>query len=653
MTEVFHLFEWSERYEIGWQEVPEEVVSCLTEIPAAFGRKVAFWVCAPAMDESTDDGVFEDMEAVGEVWDALTQKARETIMEHARACDAAIALIEGYRSPPRHSRACPTCWRRDSDSRGPVLRAPNNQNKKPFLRSMFRFVEVDIEGMALEPLRRAQLLVCSERKVFDEEALDFYRDARCADFCLTMILHTGGKVARAVHEQNILRERKGSPAAPGATWGDERLAPRVEVHTHVSIILHGTHAHETDYRIVPATEAYRVVDLYDNRMNLASLLASLPPVDASSREVMLTGALERDLVQAIEPQGIALVLVTPLAHADADYEYERLLRELREQPQRWQKREDLSRRIRNVVSVECTRVLEDSAGPHGLESWRAILQWVDSRAFSEARGSGNRSRQVFGALKSCAPCLHAQIEAVLENDQDEEALQDDLLMSAVVRGVYAIRNRRAVAAAIYSQNRCPVEEEESHSGSEAPRTPAFLPATPPPHSSSGRSTPSPGNSSPSSVMEASSEDDKPPYGGALHLAQLQALLVGDSDDDDEEEEKGLECLRPRDFAFVQAVREKLRECGVRYSKEEFDNMLLHVDKWYEVFQAEPDLGRHAFWEKCRRLGLPASLTRTLQHMPVSTTHGTLPQEIGAVEHWLQQGARVAPSREEGNMSVPQ
>ena len=55
-------------------------------------------------DEALADvrALTEDVEALGLRWDALTQRARDTVAELARACDAAIALVEIYRTPPRH-----------------------------------------------------------------------------------------------------------------------------------------------------------------------------------------------------------------------------------------------------------------------------------------------------------------------------------------------------------------------------------------------------------------------------------------------------------------------------------------------------------------------------------------------------------------------
>ena len=220
----------------------------------------------------------DDVEALGVAWDALTQKARETVAELARACDAAVALVEEYRTPPRHCHELRTCWRRERDSLGPVLYVPGSAgSKKPCLRPTFLFTEVDARARPLEPRRRAQLIVCSERRVFDEQALRFYAENRTAGFSLTMILHTGGKVASEVTQQNILREPRGTGAGSS-------LAPRIEVHSHASIILHGTHAEESDFRIVPAAEAPRVRELYG-----IDDVASLPAVDATSREVMLTG----------------------------------------------------------------------------------------------------------------------------------------------------------------------------------------------------------------------------------------------------------------------------------------------------------------------------------------------------------------------------
>lgn len=631
----------------------------------------------------------EHMEALGAVWDALTQKARSVVMEHARACDAAIALVEEYRSPPRHSRALQTCWRREHGSLGPVLYVPPGTNQKPRLRPTFLFVEVNVQGEALEPRARAQLIVCSERRVFDEEALRFYAAHRAADFSLTMILHTGGKVASAVTQQNILRERKGTPAAPGAATGDERLAPRVEVHTHASIILHGAHAEESDYRIVPAAEVHCLKDLYGDAFDPAAL----PAVDARSREVMLTGALERDLVQAVEPQGVALVLVTPLADADEEHEYERLLRQLREQPELWQRREDLARRIRNAAAAECALLLERSApgatsSDDGAKAWRALEEWVDSREFRDARGCPRLSRELFASLVGVAPSLHAKIEEALLRGEDgdaEEAWEGDLLLSALYRGFYGVRNGRAVAAWVYCHHRSlPVEEDEARSDlsiiSERPGTPDRC-STPPPSpdegASSGRTTPSPRSPADSSserddeISDGEEEEDpalRPLNRGEeetvvahgdrpepFALAKLHALLeaVDDTDDEDsaEEERDGarLEPLRAREIAFVRAMRERLSECGVRYSREEFRSMLCRVDDWYDALCANPALDRHAFWELCRGLGLPLFLASTLQQLTVGGEPSgarSLRDEIGAVEHWLQQGARSAPSRED-------
>jgi hypothetical protein len=401
-------------------------------------------------------------------------------------------------------------------------------------------------------------------------------------------------------------------------------------------------------------------------------MSSLPAVDATSREVMLTGALERDLVQSVEPQGIALVFVTPLADADADYEYERLMRQLREQPELWERREDLARRIRNAVSAECARVLEEdsAAGPDAPESWRSIEQWVDSREFSEARGCPRLSSRLFAGLAERAPSLHAQIAAVLlAGDAEGEAWEDDLLLSSVLRGVYGVRNGRAVAAAVYCHGHVPVEEEEaSDGGSEAPRSPLLGASPSVQGTSSGRTTPSPRSlgASSSERDDAVSDDDdtqdecgEEPSGGApepLALACLEALLAGADDTDDDEDsaeeercEPRLECLRARELAFVRAMRDKLSECGVRYCREEFRGMHFRVDDWYAALAADPAQSRHAFWELCRGLGLPLFLASTLQQLHVCGMHGarSLREEIGAVEHWLQQGARSAPSREEG------
>ena len=547
-----------------------------------------------------------------------------------------------------------TCWRRERDSLGPVL-CVDPESKKLSLRPTFLFVEVNVRGRPLEPRRRAQLIVCSERRVFDEQALRFYAANRTADFSLTMILHTGGKVASEVTQQNILREPRGAAAGSG-------LAPRVEVHSHASIILHGTHAEESRLSIVPAAEAPRVRELYG-----IDDVASLPARDATSREVMLTGALERDMVQTVEPEGLALVFVTPLAAVGGDHEYERLLRELREHPQLVRRREDLAREVKNTVSAECARLLEESAAkqPGALESWHALESWVDMGDLVEARGCPRRSREVFASLQACAPALHARISALLErDDREEEAWRDDLLLSALERAVYAARNGRAVAAAVFCHSRQRVEEEDEDgeesgeacsrvsSEGEAPQEEEggeSLGTTPTPRSAASSSSPA----GQSASYPDSPRDSEHSRAGSLELVNLQALLAAAESDEDgaaEEEDAGhllprLEALRPRELAFVQVLRERVYATSVTLYREDFLSMHFRVDEWYAALAAEPWLERHAFWEQCGTLGLSAVLASTLGQLHTGAETLSLREEIGAVEHWLQQGARFALPRE--------
>lgn len=624
----------------------------------------------------------EDEETASRVaWDALTPHARDTLAADTKACAAAVALIEVYRTPPRLSHRRRTCWRRedvDDDAGNSVLTWPRDgQSGRPLpqLPSSFYFREVDAELRAIQPVCRAQLLVCSEKRVFDEDLLRHYRAQRTAGFALTVILHLGGRVASGVTQQNILRESFGLAAAPAGAPDTTHLSARVEVHASHSIVLYGIHEEESPFSIVPAACAPQVLEYYG-----IPDVACLPPVDATSREVMLTGALERDIVQVIEPMGVALVFVTPATQSDADMQYDRLMQELRARPERQQRRDDLARRVRNAFAAECSRLLAASATwdqrEDAARAWSALETWVDAPDFAQARGCPARSRQVFESMAEVSPALHAELrEALGATDVQEEAWQDDLFLVAAYEGIYAARHSRAVAAAVYDHHTAPVEDGDfdAESASEEECEPPHLPplvvrareigaawgeersqssGPTPPASPSGCESSS--RSSSPSQRDGEETPGQGDHCALVPLVHLQALLSdrgwrSDSDEDDGETRgrPPLEQLRESQRDFLDVFRRCLSQRGHTYWREDFCDMQGFVERWYAIYGEDRHCSRDVFWERCAEEGLPACVASTLQRIVCSdgvSAAVSLRSELATVEFWIEQGARSAPRR---------